>query len=153
MKYSDNYQRDYDFYLSNISNFNFCGTLVPKHKSINNPKGKKAKEVFYSIDTHGKNIGCSEPELLDKLLLCKSAVNFQIKQWAEARLEGTLPLSELSIKHYEKVCGEKITDNIQQTLCWVDSKPVYYKDIQTQYNLPDWVIEAVENQKIKYYKN
>ena len=90
-KYSSNFERDYSFYLLNKDIFNFCGTLIPKHSAISNENGKTAKEVFYSIDSQGKNIPCKEPELLNELLLCKGGVNFQIKLWAEGRADGTLP--------------------------------------------------------------
>lgn len=149
MKYSKSFERDYDFYLSSIDKFKFCGTSKPKFKAINDPKGKLAKEVFFMIDSNGRNIGCKEPELLDSLLLCKASVNFQIKQWSEGRREGTLPLPEFSKNRYEKIYGKPFPENQQNTLSWEQGRPIYYKDIQTQYGLPEWVIDAVENQKTK----
>jgi len=94
-EYSENFERDYNFYLNNLELFDFCGTLLPKHRAIKEDKGLSAKEVFYLIDSQGKNKECCEPELLDKLLLCKAGVNFQIKQWAEGRFDATLPSVEL----------------------------------------------------------
>ena len=144
MNYSENFNRDYEFYLENIDNFKFCGTQLPKFKAIFNENGKSAKEVFYSIDTYGKNISTSEPELLNSLLLCKASVNFQIKQWAEARAEGTLSLSEF--------CGDGETPVLEWKMENNTAIPIYHNSIVAQYNLPDWVIKAVENQKVKFYK-
>ena len=38
-KYSKNFERDYSFYLSNLENFNFCGTLNPRFEAIKDEKG------------------------------------------------------------------------------------------------------------------
>lgn len=150
-KYSKNFERDYTFYLSNLENFNFCGTLNPRFEAISDPNGLSAKEVFYYIQSEGKNKPCFEPELLNALLLCQAGINFQIKQWAEARAEGTLPLPEFSKnKSIQKYPNSDFSDI--KTLAWVNFEPVYFEDIQSQFGLPDWVIEAVENQKFKYYK-
>lgn len=45
MKYSNNYERDYNFYLNNIRYFQFCGTLTPKHQAISDINGKTAKHL------------------------------------------------------------------------------------------------------------
>jgi len=136
MKYSDNYNRDYLFYLNNLENFKFCGTRIPKFKGIYNINGKSAKEVFYKIDTEGKNLPTYEVELLDKLLLTKASVNFQIKQWVEGLIDETLSFNELN--------GDS------EVLEWIkiddDYKPTYYKNLKELYNLPEWVINAIKNQ-------
>jgi hypothetical protein len=150
-KYSKNFERDYTFYLNNLDNFDFCGTQNPKFEADFDYNGKSAKDVFYSIQSHGKNLPCSEPELLNKLLICQSGINFQIKQWAEARAEGLLPLPELSKREW-RICNPKQLCPDLKTLCWENKEPVYYDDIETQYGLPAWVIDAVERQKYKFYK-
>jgi len=150
-KYSKNFERDYGFYLKNLNNFNFCGTLNPRFEAIKGEKGLSAKEVFYLIQSEGKNKPCFEPELLNALLLCQAGVNFQIKQWAEARAEGTLTRVELSKKD-TKLEYPNQDFSWSKTLVWVNFEPVYFEDIQTQYGLPDWVIDAVEKQKVKFYK-
>lgn len=142
MKVNEAFERDYWFYLSNIPYFTFCGTLVPKHKPVPSSKGVTAKEAFYSIDTHGKNIPTRQPLLLKKLLLCKASVNFNIKQWAQSRADGTLPYIEFAER------GGTI-EYIKQGLTL---KIIHYNSIKHRYNLPDWVIEAVERQKYKYYE-
>jgi hypothetical protein len=141
--YSKSFERDYSFYMNNINNFDFCGTLIPKHIAIYSSDGVSAKEAFYSIDSNGKNIPTNEPDLLNKLLLCKAGVNFQIKQWAEGRAEGTCPLHELT--------GDA------QVLEWDISNPnnpiaKYHKNITEQYGLPNWVLIAIEKQSIQLMK-
>lgn len=146
-KYSKRFEQDYQFYLSSIGVFDFCGTLNPKFEAV--PNGERtAKECFYLIDSRGKNTPCSEPELLNQLLLTKAAINFQIKQWAEGFAEGTLPLAELSKSYCHKTLTAELIpkDNECLTLEWIDGEPVYHKDIQTQYNLPDWSIDAIVKQ-------
>jgi|GEM_PF-3178608 len=154
MKYSKQFEETYNFYLRNINVFVFCGTLNPKHEAIYSKQGLSAKECFYCIESNGVNKPCCEPELLNSLLLCKASVNFQIKQWAESRAEGTLPLAEFS----KTECISKNTNITKEDLNpiyvidWQFGEPVKYSDIQTQYNLPSWVISAVEKQKYKFYK-
>lgn len=149
MKYSQAFEESYNFYLLSIGIFDFCGTLNARNVAI--PCGdKSAKECFYYIDTEGKNYPYSEHELLNQLLHTKASVNFQIKEWSQGRSDGTLPLHELSKrKAYEKYPYSDFSD--LNTLEWINGKPVYYKDIETQYNLPEWVINAVERQKVKFY--
>lgn len=160
-KYSENFERDYKFYLENIKNFTFCGTLNPSHKAIPDKNGKTAKEAFFLIDSTGKNNPTCEPDLLNQLLLCKASVNFHIKQWAEGRAEGTLPFCEFAGK------GETLeweTETIKHKYFWwlpvwlkklfkiqdkVNPIPIYKKSIAAQYGLPNWAIKAVEMQKIR----
>lgn len=147
MKYSDNFERDYAFYFNNRFHFQFCGTKTPKFNAIFDKNGITAKEAFHQIDTNGKNIPTKEPYLLNDLLLCKASVNFNIKQWALGRKDGTLPLSELSCRLYkEKYNKEAKKDNL---LVHTQIKSYYFKDMETYYNFPNWVIEAIENQKLK----
>lgn len=155
MKYSEAFERDYEFYYKWRYKFNFCGTHPNemRYKPIFYQKGRSAKEVFYSIDSKGKNIPCNEPELLKELLLCKASVNFNIKLWAESRADGTLPLIEFSQTKVKELYP-KI--DLKEEECYLmeykKEKVVWYKDMETYYNFPKWVIEAVENQKFKYYK-
>jgi len=143
MKYSKGFERDYNFYLSNIGSFNFCGTLNPKHTAISGGE-LSAKECLYYIESEGKNKPCKEPGLLNQLLLTKAAVNFQIKQWSESVNDGTLFLFELSKDYWRKLGGGEIETKILE---WVNKEPVYFNDIQELYGLPEWVIKAVDNQR------
>lgn len=152
IKYSKAFERDYEFYLSNLDEFNFCGTLNPKHTAIYSSAGLAAKECFYFIESEGKNKPCREPELLNRLLLTKASVNFQIKEWAQGRADGTLPLVEFSKRHMAiKYAGVPINEDCK-VLSWVNNEPVYYIDIETQFGLPEWVIDATEKQKVKLWK-
>jgi len=160
-KYSDNFERDNKFYFENIKHFNFCGTLTPKFEAIEDINGKTAKEVFYLIDSTGKNYPTCEPKLLNELLMCKASVNFHIKQWAEGRADGTLPFCEFAgdsevlewkiemIKH--KYFGW--LPNWSKKIFGIEDKknaiPIYQKSMAIQYGFPEWVIKAVEMQKIK----
>lgn len=146
-KFSDNFERDYDFYLKNLDNFKFCGTHTPKYEPIPDPNGKSAKEVFHSIDSSGKNLPTSEPELLKRLLATKASVNFHIKMWAEGRVDGTLPFCEFA-GDGETLEWEVSTDTAGKKT----AIPVYKKSMAIEYGFPDWVIDAVEKQKFKYFK-
>lgn len=146
MKYTESYQRDYEFYLGNRHNFNFSGKteITP----IADKKGKTAKEVFYMIDTHGKkkNTPCCEPELLSELLKCKASVNLQIKMWAEARADGTLSGDEFYGDGETLEWEEKIVDDKREV------KAIKKQSIAKEYELPEWAIKAVELQKIAIMK-
>jgi len=142
-KYSDNFERDYKFYFENIKHFNFCGTSTPKFKAIADDKGKEAKEVFYLIDSTGKNHPCYEPKLLNELLTCKASVNFYIKQWAEGRADGTLPYSEFAGD------GETLEWEVKEENGKKIPIPIYSGSMAKKYGFPDWVIDAAEKQKNK----
>jgi hypothetical protein len=157
--YSRKFERDYKFYYDNRYNFNFCGTLNPKFVALPDSEANNAKEVFYQLESNGNKTStvlCSEAKLLNELLLCKGGINFQIKQWAEGRVDGTLSLYEFSKDYanikYNLSDEEKIYYEDIKTLEWVNKEPVYHRDIQTQFGLPTWVIEAVEKQKDKLLK-
>ena len=142
-KYSDNFERDYKFYFENIKHFNFCGTLIPKFEAIEDANGKTAKEVFYLIDSTGKNYPTCESKLLNELLTCKASVNFHIKQWAEGRADGTLPFCEFAGD------GETLRWEVEEKDGVKIPIPIYGKCMAIDYGFPDWVIKAVEMQKIK----
>jgi hypothetical protein len=150
MKFSNNFNKSYDSYINLIGIFDFCGTISPTFEAIKNGN-KSAKECFYFIESQGKNYPCFEPELLNKILFTKASINFQIKQWAECRAEGTLPLMEFSKRLAYDKYGTSFTDF--HVLEWVNGEPVYFDDIESQFNLPGWVLRAVENQAISIRKN
>ena len=106
MKYSKNFQRDYDWYLSVKDSFCFDGTDKYYNKKgvplIQYDKnGKSAKECFYSYDSQGVIKPTNEPELLKTLLKTKGSVNLHIKMYAEDRAKGILPRIE-----FDKICKE-----------------------------------------------
>lgn len=91
MKYSKNFERDYSWYLKYKDIFTFSGS---PRKKIEQGDKYSAKEVFYLYDSQGKLNPCTEPELLQQILLCKESINFQVKQWSEDRAKGYLPWIE-----------------------------------------------------------
>jgi hypothetical protein len=139
IKFSPQFERDYQFYLSQKDTFTFSGSDIKSDFGIQFPgdlpgldeeekeipfnityseAGKNAKICFYKIDSEGKCGSCSEPQLLVELLTCKASVNLQIKMWAQGRAEYTLPAIEL-----QEYCN--------------------------YYQTPEWVFKAVEKQKDK----
>ncbi|MEH2086127.1 hypothetical protein [Nostoc sp.] len=80
MKYSPQFERDYQFYLKNAEKFNFA----PYQPIVEvSDTGKDAKHCFWRLDSTGKLLPCSEPELLRSLLICKKSLGFHLKMWAE----------------------------------------------------------------------
>jgi len=85
MKYKDNFNEDYNFYLNNISKFNFCGEVVetPKYSE----SGVDAKNWFFIFDSNGKKkaylTACKEPSLAKKIVVTKKSINMHLKMWAE----------------------------------------------------------------------
>lgn len=145
-KYSTRFEESYAFYLSAIGRFTFSGTASWEKSFVaeHSESGVSAKEAFFRIDSTGRNTPTSEPKLLNNLLQCKASVNFQIKQWAEGRAEGSLPLCEFS----QRLAGTEIKDGFLME--WKDQEPVYAHDIETHFRLPGWVMDAVEAQKLKH---
>jgi hypothetical protein len=126
MKYSKGFDRDYNFYKSNIDLFSFSGSQFDypsKHCNvIEDCKGVTAKESFYYWESNGEIVPTKEPKLLKGILKAKSSINLHIKEWAMDRAKAYLP-----------------------KIVWLD--------MVKEMNLPQWVYEAVENQKSKYYPN
>lgn len=129
MKFSQNFERDYAWFMKWKHKFDFDGNgqyLSKKGQNIikPDPNGKTAKECFYIWDSQGKIEGCREPELLHDILKCKGSINFMIKMWAEDRApssEGFVLLPRIEFGKIAKEC-----------------------------ELLDWMIEGVEEQKFKY---
>ena len=103
VKYSKNFERDYNWYLKYKNVFDFSGSLDNKTLVIESEKGLSAKECFYYRDSQGIIKKTKEPNLLSQIYKCKESINFHIKMWAETRAEGTLPMIDFKeiIKEYE----------------------------------------------------
>ena len=80
MKYSQAFERDYQFYLTNANKFNFA-PYQPRVES--SETGKDAKYCFWKLDSTGNHSPCNEPELLRSLLICKKSIGFHLNMWAE----------------------------------------------------------------------
>ena len=147
MKYSENFERDWNWYVKYKDVFTFDGRDRYTNKKgedlvVFDENGKTAKECFYLWDSNGKIEPCKEPELYKQILKCKGSVNFNIKMWAEDRAKGYLP----------KVVFSKECRDEQEK--WFRERELEYdwqQTIEEEFELLPWMVEAVENQKLKYY--
>ena len=94
MKYSQAFERDYEFYTRMLDVMDFDGSL-PRSDIEEDIHGMIAKDAFYLFDSQGKMKPTCEPALLSKLFKTKGSVNFHIKMYAEGRADGTLGRFEL----------------------------------------------------------
>lgn len=126
MKYSEQFERDFKWYLSVRHFFNFDGQAeyFDRRTGYNlicySPHGVSGKHAFYKWDSNGLILDTKHPNLLHALLKTKGSVNLHIKMYAEDRARGYLPGIE-----FQELCKE--------------------------INAPDWFIRAVEEQKVKFY--
>jgi hypothetical protein len=90
MKYSKNFNRDYEFYLQNKDTFDFSGVRVAVVED--QEKGVSAKQSFHSFDTNGKIVPTKEPDLLRSIIVCKKSINLHIKMWAQGYDEMIEPI-------------------------------------------------------------
>lgn len=135
MKYSKKFEKDFRWYLSVRHKFNFDGSL--EKNIVFDRNGIDGKMCFFLFDSTGKLKPTKHPNLFKALLKTKGSANLHIKMYAEDRAYGRLPKFEFS--------GDG------QTLEWIDGKPVIGDCIKKRFNLPDWFVNAVEQQKYKYY--
>ena len=127
-KYNANFERDFNWYLRVKHLFDFDGVADYFNKNGSpvvqyDKNGVSGKEAFYQYDTNGKIVPTKHPNLLFCLLKTKGSVNLHIKMYAEDRANGLFSLVEL-----RGVCMYKL------------KTPPY------------WFKEAIENQKVKYWK-
>ena len=118
MKYSKNFERDWNWYVKYKNVFTFSGSADKKVEMCEN--GKDAKFCFHMLDSQGKLTPTTQPELLVSIIRTKSSINFMIKEWAQDRAKGYLPKLE-------------------------------FNTIAREYELSDWMVNAVEQQKFKHY--
>jgi hypothetical protein len=99
MKYSKNFERDYNWYLKYKDIFTFDGS-PNRLLNIDLENGYNAKHCFYILDSTGKLLSTNEPRLLSELLKCKGSINFHIKMWVEGIAEGISNINEF-IEEFE----------------------------------------------------
>lgn len=138
MKYSENFNRDFNYYLKSRNTFTFCGK--PQEEIPYDKNGLDAKKAFLKYDAEGKLLPTKHPNILGTLIKTKSSINFQIKEWAQSRATGDLPLIEFSVR---KAIEKYPKSNYQSYSTG--------EDIETKLNLLSWITDAVENQKNHYY--
>lgn len=148
MKYSKNFERDFSWYLNNKKVFDFDGSFLYVNKKGNSlvnfsKDGVSAKEAFYYWDSEGIIKTTKHPNLLKALYKTKGAINFHIKMWAESRAEGSLPKSLFNLKGKEEV--KRVKEDAKKQF-------IDYITIEEEFNLLPWMVDAVENQKVNYYK-
>ena len=88
IKYSNQFNRDFKWFLKNRHRFNFCGKPLPAIPFDKN--GASSKECFYLFDTKGQLVATKHPLTAARLLLIKASVNFEIKMKAETIKDGTV---------------------------------------------------------------
>jgi hypothetical protein len=137
-KYSENFERDYTWYLKYKDIFTFSGSIDTKEYKEGN---KSAKECFYIYDSKGRLEGCSEIELLKQIFKCKESINFQIKQWAE----GMIDYNTFGIVNIDFFLNEK-------DLVWNKDGTFTKMSIMEQYELLPWMVKAIQNQINKLVK-
>lgn len=139
MRYSESFERDFSWYVQHRRRFAFDGK--PDAGVVHEPKGATAKEAFKAYDERGKLIPTRHPNLLKAVLTAKGSVNLNIKQWAQDRAGGALPLILFS----KRLANEKYPHlNVL-----ADSSDI--TDMETALQLLPWMVTAVEQQKGKYY--
>ena len=100
MKYSKQFIEKYQFYLN--SPFTFSGKIPKKVKYSEG--GVDAVEAFFNAE-NGIDIPTKENVILEKALLGKAAINWQIKFWAtEIAAQRLIPqeLSEFNLPKFVK---------------------------------------------------
>lgn len=138
--------KEFDYLLSQRKVFVFDGHY-PK-EVLFDLKGISAREAFYKYDTHGKLLPTKHPNVLGAVLKAKGSLNFHIKMWAEDRAKGYLPGILFSFKVVSLSTVKFFIDKIGIK----EVRKMFDNTIEKELNLPDWVIKAVENQKVKFYK-
>ena len=83
MKYSKNFERDFNWYLSMRNLFSFDGSLP--RDIIYDKKGVDGKKAFLMYDAQGKLVPTKHPNILSTLLKTKGSTNLHIKMYAEDR--------------------------------------------------------------------
>lgn len=131
MKFSDQFERDYALYFRLKDIFTFSGIDVKKkyYRFKHSDNGNSSKECFYSLDTNGRYLECSELDELFKVLACKISINLHIKMWAEEYLEFRI---------------SKLPEEVAYSNLFLD-------DIITEFEFPDWVRVAIVNQAEKKF--
>ncbi len=91
-KYSANFNRDFNWYLSVRNFFDFSGAIPDK--IVFDKSGITGKQAFLKYDSEGKLLPTKHPTMLAKLILLKGGVNLHIKMYAEDRASGLFGLIE-----------------------------------------------------------
>lgn len=88
MKYSENFNRDFKWFIRMRNTFDFGGKIPEKIAFDIN--GIDFKKAFHIYDSTGVLKPTKHPIALSKLLLVKGGVNLHAKMYAEDRATGLL---------------------------------------------------------------
>lgn len=88
-KYSENFNRDFNWYLKYRSTFDFDGHL--DRDIVYSKDGIDGKQAFFLFDSQGILNSTRHPNILRSLLKTKGSINLHIKMWKEDRYNGILP--------------------------------------------------------------
>lgn len=80
-KYSDTFNRDFEFYERHIGKLTYIGAPLPDF--VQDRNGADAKKAFLAYDAQGKIIPTCEVEKILGIIAFKKALNFHLKMWAE----------------------------------------------------------------------
>ncbi len=92
MRYSKNFNRDFSWYLSVRSIFQFSGSNDKEVIKDNN--GVSGKKAFFLYDSQGKLVPTKHPKLLSTLIRTKASVNLHRKLYKEDIDAGLYPRIE-----------------------------------------------------------
>jgi hypothetical protein len=88
---------------------------------VHDVNGVDAFDAFIAIDSYGTAKPTRHPRLLENMLRTKASLNLHIQMYAQDRANGRLP------------------------------KVLFQSEIVEPFEFLPWMVEAVENQKVKYY--
>lgn len=122
MKYTANFTRDFNWYLSVRKLFNFSGDVLRDKKGgelkiTHTVTGVTGKHAFKVYDSEGLLLPTKHPNILFSALKAKASANFHIKMYANDRSKGFLSGIEL-------------------------------KDLLQEIKAPEWFCRAIENQRV-----
>lgn len=100
-------------------------------------KGMNGIMAFHVFDSTGKLKATKHPNILQALYVAKGSLNLNIQMWAQSRADGSLPLCMFSKRLTKMKYG-------------TPDKYLPETDMETEMELPEYVINAVENQKVKW---
>lgn len=101
MRYSEQFERDFQWLLSMRHIFDFDGkglAVIPFDKN-----GVTGKEAFRRYDSQGKIVPTRHPNIVQSLIRTKGSANLHVKQYAQGAVEGTIPHAE--VREYLRLFG------------------------------------------------
>lgn len=124
MKYSNNFNSNFKWYLSVRHKFEFSGADMAVYNNLYSKNGVSGKEAFYIKESTGKLVPTKHINLFKTLCNIKASISLHITScYAPDRANGCLPLV------------------------------LAYNEIYLPLNAPEWFIIDVETAKLKFYES